>query len=304
MTYAERLTLAQAPTQVMQSAAQARQARQTLIEAQLNLSRDRSLAAQGYIPQQNVDEQLVVVQNDTQAIASAQAQLRSSLANERENGTPDRGLQASTVDEARQQAAAQSATAEQLARQIARARIVSPVDGVVVNRNLNPGEYPSGRQIFTIEADDTVDAILTASSTQVYAIGVGDAVRLEIAGLRGTIFHGSVVAVLDAATPGSTNFTIKVAMPNGDHTLRPGTPVQAAVALRPLHGVVVPSSAFVTDARTSVIAVRDGVARVVRVSEVGTDGANSVVSGLSSGTRVASDGGAGVTDGEHVAVAG
>ena len=177
--YSAQLTVAQAPNQTRQAEAQVLQARQTYAEALRNQARDAQLVAQGYLARQNLDEQRVVVTTDRQAIASAEAALQSAAANQRANGSTSSGLQGSTIAAARDDAAAQFATAEQIRREIARARITSPIDGVVVNRNLNPGEYPSGRQIFTLEDNATVFAVLTASATEAYQIRAGERARRE-----------------------------------------------------------------------------------------------------------------------------
>jgi multidrug efflux pump subunit AcrA (membrane-fusion protein) len=301
-TYNAQLTFAQTPQVVRASQAAVDQAKATLQEAIINLKRDQQLVSQGYLPQLNYDEQVVVVQNDQQAVASAEATLAQSVASQRVNGNPSSGLQASTILAAKQDEAAQLATADQLRREIARASIVSPVDGIVINRNLNPGEYPAGRQIFTIEANATVYAILTASAVQAYQIQTGDIVTLARAGIPNGRFQGTVVAVLDAATPGSTNFTVKVAVPNPGNALRSGTPVQASIALEPLRGVIVPTSAFVDDTHTRVVAIEAGKARERHVIEQSTDGANSVVTGLSAGTEVLRSGGTNVDDNTPVSV--
>jgi multidrug efflux pump subunit AcrA (membrane-fusion protein) len=300
--YNAQLTFAQTPQVVRASQASVDQAKATLQEAVINLKRDAQLVSQGYLPQLNYDEQAVVVQNDQQAVASAQATLAQSMASMRVNGSPSSGLQASTVSAAKQDAAAQIATADQLRRQIARASIVSPVNGIVINRNLNPGEYPAGRQIFTIEANATVFAILTASAVQAYQIQPGESVRIARAGIPNGRVIGKVVAVLDAATPGSTNFTVKVAVPNPNNALRAGTPVAAEIALQPLRGVIVPTSAFVDDTHTRLIAIAGGKARQLHVVEQSTDGANSIVTGVDSGTRVLRSGATSVADGQPVNV--
>ncbi len=294
------VTLGQAPEQVGQAKAQVSQAEQTLREAQINLKRDKQLADQGYLPSQNVDEQAVVVGNDAQAVRSAQATLRSAVVSEQQNGTPQHGLQASTIAESEQTAAAQYATADQLRRQISRATIVSPIDGVVINRNLNPGEYPSGRQIFTLEGNDSVFAILTASAVQAYQIHAGNLAQIERAGMSGQRFFGRVAAVLDAATPGSTNFTVKISVPNTQHELRAGTPIRAVVDLGGFSGAAVPASAFVDDSRTRIQTVVDGRARSVPVVERATDGVTSIVSGIAPGTRVIRDGGTSIDNGAPV----
>ncbi len=301
--YSATLSYAQAPAQDQQAKAQLAQAQLTLREATLNLRRDAQLVAQGYLPQQNYDEQEVVVANDQQAVYSAGAAVQSAAANVRVNGNGTSGLQAATIAQASEDAAAAYATAEQLRRQIARAHIVSPVDGVVINRNLNPGEYPAGRQIFTIESDAQMYAILTASAVQAYQIHRGNRVTIVRAGLPSGRFVGNVAAILDAATAGSTNFTVKVRVPNERGVLRAGTPVQAMVALQPVSGIAVPASAFVDDSRTRILTVVDRRARTVHVTEFATDGATSIVGGLAPGTQIVRDGSAGLSDGQAVETA-
>jgi RND family efflux transporter MFP subunit len=298
--YTATLNIAQVPDQVRQARAQLIQAQATLIEAQKNLERDRSLLSQGYLPQINYDEQQVVVRNDQQAMLAAEAAVHSALVNQQVTGNGNSGLQAAQVEEARDEANAQEASADQIRRQIARARIVSPVDGIVTNRNLNPGEYPGGRQIFTIESNATVYGILTASAVQAYQIGPGDGVAIVRAGMPRGQFSGRVVAVLDATTAGSTNFTVKVAVPNRTGQLRAGTPVDATISLQAVTGLGVPDSAFTDDTHSHVLAVVDGRARTVNVTEVATDGRTSIVRGVSGGEQIVEDGDASLSDGQQV----
>ena len=300
--YNAQLAFAQSPNNVRSARAQVVQTQKTFHEAQVNRDRIERLAEQGYIAKQNLDEQQVVVANDEQAVLQADAALQTAIATQRVNGDGRSGLQASTVAENRYDASAQFASAQQIQKEISRAHITSPVAGIVINRNINPGEYPSGRQIFTIEANDMVYAILTASSIQAYQIHKGDRVGVTSPGLRGARYFGTVSALLDAATAGSTNFVVKVAIANRAGTLRSGTPVQAIVALRPVRGIVVPASAFADEQRAKVTVVVDGRIRTKRVTEIATDGASSIVDGLSPGESVVRDGTQSLSDGERVAM--
>lgn len=299
-TYNARLVFSQAPDQVRQARAALAQAMEATREANRNLTRDTTLAAQGYLPTQNVDEQRVVVRSDMAAELSARAQVNSAVANQVQNGTPETGMQASNIAEQTRAANAASATADQLRSEISRAHIVSPIDGYVINRNLNPGEYPSGRQIFTIEGTDTVYAILTASSVQAYEIATGDRVQVTRPGFRSGSFLGRVEALLDAGTPGSSNFTVKVAIPNPGNHLRAGTPVQAIVNLGGFHGIAIASTAFTTDARDHVVSIDNGHARTLGVHEIATDGVTSIVEGIGSGTVLVRDGTTELRNGEAV----
>jgi RND family efflux transporter MFP subunit len=221
-------------------------------------------------------------------------------------------LQAATVASAVADARAARAAVEQAQGQIAqyqsqisKATIVSPVDGVVTNRNLNAGEYPGSRTIFTIQEIDKVYADLNASSEDTFAIPVGAAVDLSVAGAGAQSFTGKVAAVLGQVTPGSTNFTVQVIVQNPDGKLQAGLPVSATISLPPVTGVGIPTTAFLDDTHTSVMIANDELvdvtAKTVKVSELGSDGTTSIVSGIKAGQAVISNGQLGLADGQSIA---
>ncbi|MDQ2907737.1 MAG: efflux RND transporter periplasmic adaptor subunit [Candidatus Eremiobacteraeota bacterium] len=308
--YTATLAFAQGGDAVHAAQAALLQAKYTAQGAQRELERDSALVRIGYGTQQTADEQRVTVATDEQAVRADEASVRSALANERVNGSLAGGLQASDIAAARTAAQAQFSAADQIRREIARATIRSPIDGYVVNRNLNPGEFPSGRQIFTVQEIDHVYAILDASSAEAFAIRDGahaTVTRSATPGVpvtpsdAGIPLPGTVVAVLGQATPGSTNFAVKVDVPNRTGILRSGMPVNARIALPGARGIAIPSTAFLDDTRTSVMIVSAGHAKTVTVSEKGTDGKQAIVVGVRAGTQVIADGTTGITSGQQVA---
>jgi multidrug efflux pump subunit AcrA (membrane-fusion protein) len=298
--YNAQLQFGQNPEQVTQQAQALRQAQQTLRLDQINLARDHQLLAQGYIAQQVYDQQATLVRNDQAAVSSAQAQLSSVRINEQVNGNPSQGLQAATIQSAIADAASAHSAAQQVKTSIDKAVIISPVDGVIANRNLNVGEYPSGRTLFTVQEISSVYAELNASSANVFALQRGAHVSLTVAGTGNATYTGSVVGVLGQVTPGSTNFTVKTVVDNPDLKLQSGVPVTATVALPATTGLGIPTTAFLDDTHASVIVDSDGTAKVATVHELASDGTTSIVSGLSSGATVVSDGQLGITSGEKL----
>ena len=197
------------------------------------------------------------------------------------------------------------AQVQQYQTSIDKATVVSPVDGTVVNRNLNPGEYPGSRTIFTVQQLNQVYALLNASSTDTFSIPVGATAHLTVSGTNSATYSGDVVAVLGQVTPGSTNFTVKVLVKNADQRLQAGLPVSAAIALPPVQGVGVPTTAFLDETHTSLMVAQDElvdvVAKTVHVREIGSDGTTSIVTGLKPGTTVVANGQLGITDGQSLA---
>lgn len=296
------LTIAQGVDTLRSDQAAVGQAQQTLANDRQNLGRDQNLLKQGYVSQQSVDQQETTVRNDEQAVDSAQATLAGARANVQANGSlSGSGLQASAVKQSQAQEDVALAQARQVQVSIAKAAIYSPIRGVVVNRNVNPGEYPGNRQIFTIQQIDPVYAVLHGSSSQVAGIATGAPATIVLSDVRQTHLTGNVVGVLNQIVPGSTDFTVKVLLQNPGGRLRPGTAVRGSVTLPVLRGVRVPETAFIDDNHDSLLTVgAEGTVKTVKVAEVGNDSETSIVSGIPSGTRVVSNGQTSVGDGEKV----
>jgi RND family efflux transporter MFP subunit len=298
------LTIQQSQESVRNARAALAQAQQTLSKDSLDLSRYRQLLASGFIAEQQVAQQVALVRNDQAAVASAQASLRSTLEQVTANGTLSNpsGLQESAVMQAAALAKVALAQADQIRASIVKATIVSPIDGVVVNRNLNVGEYPGTRQIFTLQQVDPIYAILQASGSQVANVGVGSPVTIAASDVRVKALTGRVAGVLNEVNPGSTNFEIKVLLSNPLRKLRPGMAVEGRVALPPVRGVRIPYTAFLDDNHSSIMTVdSDSTVKTAQVVEVANDGTNAIVDGIVAGTRVVSDGQTSVGDGEKVA---
>jgi HlyD family secretion protein len=302
--YQGNLSISQGVDSLRGAEAGVTQAQANLQRDQTDLARYRQLVGSGYIAEQQVAQQATTVRDDEQALRSAVAVLSSARSNVTANGTLEsNGLQATTVQQSRATEQVALAQAEQVRVQIGKATIVSPIDGVVVNRNLNPGEYPGTRQLFTLQQVDPIYAVLRGSGAQVAELGTGQSATIVASDLRGRRLSGTVVGVLNQIAPGSTDFQVKVLLRNPDGKLRPGMAVAANVNLPAVNGLRIPSTAFTDDNRDAVLTVAaDGTVKTARVAELGDDGKTAVVSGLESGTRVISDGQTSVGNGEKVAI--
>lgn len=289
VAYQANATNAQDASAIRSAQAALHQARVGLDGALTDLKRYEALEAQGYLAPSTVDQQRTSVAGDVAAVNAAQSSLNQAEANAGANGSGnDAGVQQAELQSARASADAAQATVEQLRRQIARAAIVSPIDGVVDAVNANPGEYPSGRQLFTIEQISSVYAVLPTSSAQVVQIHTGAPVSLTASGTTRTD-RGKVVAVLDQLLPGTTNFTVRVLVPNADSHLHPGMPITGTVALPPVRGIEIPVTAFVDDTNSSVYAIDRSVVTTTPVSDVKDDGMHAIVTGLTAGTKIVTD---------------
>jgi HlyD family secretion protein len=299
--YQAQYNLGQGTNQVDSARATLVQAQAALRQAQSDLVRYQDLLKGGYISPQQVQQQATLVRNDQGQADSAVASLQTAILNAKVNGTNSQGLQASTVASAIADAQSAHAQADQVAAMLARATVVSPVDGVVVNRNLNPGEYPGSRTIFTVQQLDPVYAELNASSSQVFEITRGSKVSLAVAGVAGASYAGRVSAVLGQVQPGSTNFTVECVAGNPGERLQSGMAVTGTITLPVARGIGIPTAAFLDDSHTSVMVVTsDGTAKEQTVKEQSSDGKTSIVTGLAKGTQIVANGQLGITEGESI----
>jgi HlyD family secretion protein len=297
------LTIQQSQQSVLNARSALAQSQQTLSKDTLDLARYQQLFSNGFVAQQQVATQTALVRNDQAAVTSAQATLRSSLEQVTANGTLSNpsGLQASSVSQALALSKVALAQADQIRASIDKAQIISPIDGVVVNRNLNVGEYPGTRQIFTLQQVDPIYAILQASGSQVANVSVGSPATIISSDLRARNLSGRVAGVLNEVNPGSTNFEVKVVLSNPQRKLRPGMAVEGNIALPAVRGVRIPYTAFIDDNHTSVMIVGDdSTVKTTPVVEIANDGTTAIVSGVAAGTRVVSDGQTSIGDGQKV----
>jgi multidrug efflux pump subunit AcrA (membrane-fusion protein) len=294
------LTIVQNDNTVNAAQATVRQAQATLATDSLNLTRDLTLLKNGYVAQQTVDAQKTLVHNDAQALAAAQVTVANDIKQVRSNGTTSTGLQGATVAAARADEQTALGQADNVRASIAKATIVSPIDGIVVNRNLNPGEYPGSRQIFTIQETDRVYATLNGSGSQVVGVRTGAPAEIMSTDHATTKAAGSVVGVLDEITPGSTNFVVKVLLPNPTGAFHAGMVVSGRVTRPSTTGIRIPIAAFLDTTNSTVQVISNGEAKTEPVTMIADDGTNAIVSGLHAGEQIIANGQLGISDGQSV----
>ena len=303
-TFAGSLSIAQGVDSLRTAQTAVRQAQANLARDTTDLHRYQQLLSNGYVAEQQEAQQQTTVNDDEQTLRADQAAVASAASNVSANGSSLNapGLQSSTVQASQATEAVALANANQERVQIAKATIVSPIDGVVVNRNLNPGEYPGTRQLFTLQQVNPIYAILRGSGQQIAQIATGAPATILSTDAKHSQRSGKVAGVLNQIVPGSTDFQVKVVLQNGDGSLRPGMAVSGSVQLPGVHGIRVPETAFTDDNHDAVMIVKNGTVKTVKVTEIADDGVTSIVSGIDSGVRVVSNGQTSIGDGEKVAI--
>jgi multidrug efflux pump subunit AcrA (membrane-fusion protein) len=299
--YQSGVNVAQYASNVTVARAASAQAHAVLDQAQADLRRYEQLARAGYLAAQTLETQRVTVAADRQAVDAAEAQLALAERNAGAGGDARRaGIEAAQIDAARAAVGAADQAVAQTRMQLARTVLRAPADGVVAAVYAAVGEYPSGRELFTLHDDSSMYAMLSASGSQALRLHGGERATVQTPdGIASTT--GVVEAVLDQLTPGTTNFVVKIRIPNRDLRWHAGIPVTARIALAPVAGLRLPVSAYADVTGDAVFAVRGGKARRVAVRPIASDGSAVVVDGLSPGDRIVADGQSGVADGDEVA---
>ncbi|WP_077000065.1 efflux RND transporter periplasmic adaptor subunit [Variovorax sp. KK3] len=161
-----------------------------------------------------------------------------------------------------------------------RLAITAGIAGVVVERNLNPGQElradqsgPGVPPLFVLSDPTTLWVQIDARESEVATLRPGAVFKLSVAALPGQVFEGQVSAAADAIDPASRTIKVRGVVANPERRLKAEMLATAQFERMLSSGVVVPASAvMLRGAQQSVmVQVQPGVfeAREVRVGHAG-----------------------------------
>ncbi|WP_372759318.1 efflux RND transporter periplasmic adaptor subunit [Litorivivens sp.] len=102
-------------------------------------------------------------------------------------------------------------------------RIISPVDGVVVEKRVEPGQTVlAGNPLAVLQVADTLRVVTFVSEREVNQLRLGDEATVATPAVPGREFPARVELVSSEADPSTGNFTVKLTVNNRDRLLRPG----------------------------------------------------------------------------------
>lgn len=174
--------------------------------------------------------------------------------------------------------------------QVGYSKIVSPINGVVTDRPVYPGEMPAaGSPVITVMDLSSVIARAHVSQQEAAQLKPGDPASIVTPGSAAV--PGKVTLVSPALDPNSTTVEVWVQAANPGMKLRPGANVQVSMVSQTVaNAVVIPAQSLLTDSDgvTSVITLdTDNKPHKQKVT-VGIRNGNDiqVAKGLSGGERV------------------
>ncbi len=195
--------------------------------------------------------------------------------------------------------------------------LTSPVNALVLGRNIEEGSLVSaGTVAFTLADLSSVKAVFGVPDLVVRAVQIGQPLTLSVEALPGMRFNGQITAISPSADASSRVFDVEVTIPNPAGTLKSGMiaavetprhstgPAITGTAAVPLTAVL--KSPAEPDGYAVFVLAGDGDGAVAKVRSVklGEVVGNRIVvtSGLAAGERVVVTGTTIISDGDHVRV--
>lgn len=185
------------------------------------------------------------------------------------------------------------------------ANLRSPIDGVVTERPLFPGETSTaGSPLITVMDTSALLAKLHLAQAVAQKLAKGQNAEIHLSGVEG-LLPATVTFISPALDPGSTTVEVWLKLANDDGRLKVGTPVHAVIRGDTVpQALLLPPAAILpaADGGNSVLVVgADGIVhkRAITVG-VRTDAAVQVTQGLAAGDTVVIEGGYGLEDGTRV----
>jgi multidrug efflux pump subunit AcrA (membrane-fusion protein) len=187
------------------------------------------------------------------------------------------------------------------------ASLRSPIDGVVTDRPMFPGETAAaGSTVITVMDTSSLLAKLHLAQSSAQKLKLGHKAEITVPGVDAPV-EATVSLISPALDPGSTTVEVWLKLPNKLGLLKVGTPVHAVILGATIkEAMQVPTAAIVpsNDGGTSVMVIKaDGTAHKKAVTVgIRTPEMVQILSGLEADDMVITTGGYGLDNGTKVKV--
>jgi RND family efflux transporter MFP subunit len=226
-----------------------RKSQAQLVDAKATYARTAELAKEGALAQQALDDAKTVVDSD-QADVDASAALVDQAVQQVEAAGEQIAAAASQVRTQRAQVANQQAALRNAQIGLEYATIVSPFNGIVVSRSLDPGAYvapgTTSNTIITIADLDHLDVLVYVTEPDLPSLHTGDPIRIAVDSYPGRVFRGVVSRIAGGVDPVTRTAQVEIDIPNPGHLLRPGMYATVNLSAGTTRALVVPLSALVS----------------------------------------------------------
>ena len=173
----------------------------------------------------------------------------------------------------------------------------SPLAGVVVERNINPGlEYrpeQAGDPLFVVTDPSSLWLQLDAGEADLAELKAGEPIRLQVRQYPEQQFTGVIRHVSDFVDPGSRTIRVRGEVANAERKLKGGMFVSALIELPASAALQVPAAAVFLVGEQRYVFVAEGPGRYLRRAVTTGrehDGKVAIQSGVSAGEKVIVEG--------------
>jgi HlyD family secretion protein len=287
----ETTTGASLPEEIQKAEADAQQAQQALDAQEKVFQSRQQLFDQGALPRKELDQSRVDVTTARNQYAITKKHLDALMAIGKQQALKSAAGQLESAKGKYLGAQAQLSYSE----------IRSPIDGVVTDRPLYPGEMAAaGTALLTVMDISSVIAKAHIPQDDAAALKVGDQGTITVPGIEEPI-EGKITVVSPALDPNSTTVEVWLEAKNPKHQLKPGTSVQLSLTAQTVKdALVVPASSVITTpegASTVMLAGADGRAHQKAVKlGIRNGGDVQILEGVTASDKVVAAGAYGLPD--------
>ncbi len=241
------------------------------------------------------------------------AKLRESglaTSQEAENVDTEAAAAASRVESARARVKVSEEDLAVAKRNIDKATVVSPMNGVVSARMVNVGDIPGDKAIFRIVDNRTLDLTATVPTSEMSKVRPGQTVTFETEALPGQTFTALVKRINPSVNAADRTVGLQAEVRNAGGELKDGLFVKGRILTSaPRQLIAVPRSALsawdTTTKAATLLVVQGGIAKARPVTTGALLGDTvEILSGLAAGESFVVRGGFLVKDGDAVTPAG
>jgi membrane fusion protein (multidrug efflux system) len=267
----------------------------------------------------NFDDGEYIARGQVVAVLAAgqeNAQLAEAGAREREarqqlarlNALKSRGFATNSAVDSQTALAAQAAAQASEARASIGDRVIrAPFSGWVSLRNISSGAVvQAGTEIAQISDISRIKLDFAVPETMLARVRAGQTIAARAAAWPDQPFQGTIASIDPVLNPETRAATVRAILPNGDKRLKPGMLLTVAIDAQSRTSLAVPELAVVGEGTETFVFVvdKDTARRAPVRTGVHQNGMVEILSGLSPGQRVITEGVVKVTGGQRVRLAG
>ena len=186
------------------------------------------------------------------------------------------------------------------------ATLVSPINGIVTERNYDEGDMPAGMHILQIEDFNPVKLLINVSENLYTKISKGMEVKVAVDVYPEEHFTGKITLIHPTISQASHTFPVEISIQNSDSRIRPGMFARANINLGSNEGILIPDASVMkqvgsNDRHVFVLNSTTAKKKVITIGQHLGDH-YEVLSGIEAGDKIVVAGASRLTDKQEVEI--